>query len=756
MIRLTLTPTAQSHTLPDVRTFLHLPITIGSDKMAALALPQLSLLPVHLKIVDEEGIPTLINAANDPFATVNGLSFGKKKLKNNDIIALSCASILFEIIQDPSLSSGNHGAAAPLLADNKENGAHKGTEEEISLPITLSFENEVIPFEDEEIDENQWEALLKENNPLPSKGQGKPSSSLKDDYLKDLEDKETSLPEENEVSHLYQAWKWILLFTFSLITIAGAAGTIIYFSMSDKAEAQETKAMQGTADIAMALTHARLNGITPHNHNWSDTEFIRSNLQAILPDIPSHASGIDAMGQFNTCPYTLRIYTSRDLSHFFLVAQPSPSFLNWLLPPQLIVIDSHLMEIRIVDDVKNLNRLLAQSDPIDEPQVKEITALVEKGTLMPLSKLAKDARCPDFAPPKKLAWHYPGSENLIYNAPRYFRIGCPILQHCAHLVSSEGSSHTVAALRQSIDKLPGFHHFVLYTQEGPAAAARAREGLNQFLTCDKFIFGYLSLDETHQPQEVRLLKDNEEFPVAALKTSPEGGTGNTKESNISSINRDHPIYIQLQALLAEREREMKSLANQLIESVQRNQLQPYPQHKNDIEPLFSRYLTADDKYQALLANSIVSLYRHYPHTSPYEMSEIAKALHLEAFILQNEETAAINHPWKEKVESMFEKIDTAHTLQDLSESVAEANRVINEESTVPGGETIAYHEKLHTHLLTQLKKFLLPHHAHTVVQSSDADALKTLLSLEHIVQADEKTFYLDKFDHAIVEEESLP
>ncbi len=147
----------------------------------------------------------------------------------------------------------------------------------------------------------------------------------------------------------------------------------------------------------MALVHAQLNHLKPHNHNWFDVDFLKNNLKAILPDSSSYASQIDAQGQFNCCPYTLRTYTNCDLSHFLLIAQPGPNLLNWLIPQSLIIVDSSLMELRVLKDAKSLNRLLANSDPLDGMSGKEITSLIKQGSLIRLTTLASESGHLDFA-----------------------------------------------------------------------------------------------------------------------------------------------------------------------------------------------------------------------------------------------------------------------------------------------------------------------------------------------------------------------
>ncbi len=70
-------------------------VVIGSSN-ADLTLPEPSLKPEHLKIFEEQGSFTVVNCANDPFVTLNGVPFGKRKLQNHDLIQIGKISIHFE------------------------------------------------------------------------------------------------------------------------------------------------------------------------------------------------------------------------------------------------------------------------------------------------------------------------------------------------------------------------------------------------------------------------------------------------------------------------------------------------------------------------------------------------------------------------------------------------------------------------------------------------------------------------------------
>ena len=658
MIRLTFN--AQSG--PEIHLFNKSIILIGSEPTAAdLVILNECIQPVHLKLLSQGVDCFLINHVNDPFAAVNGYPFGKIALRSNDIITIQEYTLVFEQIDDSSeCKTAPSSAKSCLLIKNE---AESTSSPQLSLiektaPLQLNQFNQSDALSDDLIEnfnhDKLNEYLEKINFELSQNARAsekKTSASLKDDYLKDLDydqQKEGRSPfeEDKESNHLYQAWKWILLFIFSLLTFSAAIGTILYFSMSDKAGMQEVKAIQGISDVAMALTHAQINHIKPHNHNWSDIDFLKSNLQAILPNTHSHAANIDSQGQFNSFPYSLRIYTSNDLSHFLLIAQPAPGLLNWLISPSLIVVDSHLMEIRSVADVRSLNRLLACPDPLSGSQDKEIAALINQGTLITLSSLAKGSNSKDFEPPKNLALENPGAENVIYNAPRYFRLGQRIFNQCIELSTTKVSSQCVVNLKQDIQNLSHFNQWILYSHQGENAARLAKHEMELYAPNTTILFGYILLNENNIPtahllvaEEQKKDEDNDlqiidekTVAIAEPLLTDASEKENMQEISTSLNSINHPIYTRLQAFLQEREAELKSISNQLFRVAQHNENVPLLHFQKEFQALSKTFLDLNEKYNLLIGSEINNLYHEYSDLSIQQFCEILQSLHLEVFM----------------------------------------------------------------------------------------------------------------------------
>ncbi len=786
MIRLTLN--AQSD--PEIHLFNKSTLLLGSDpNQVDLLLCGPEIQSIHLKIIDQNGFPVLINIANDPFVSVNHHPFGKKLLNSGDLIIVHQITILFENLnaEENAFDSSKEGTLVSLL-ENKIRAQEETPPSFIGniqfSSFSLPFEKEVEGLKEDELHQTSIESYLKElESTHESLKQSSPSveqsfskerkkiTSLKDDYLKDLDDdnrdhKASSVEQVAETSHLYQAWKWILIFIFSLLAISGVMGIIIYFTLSDKTEAQETKAAQGVADIVIALAHAQLNHLKPHNQNWSDVDFLKSNLQAVLPDTNSYASQIDAQGQFNCCPYNLRIYTSSDLSHFLLIAQPDPYFLYWLIPQSIIVVDSNLMELRTLKDIRSLNRLLANPNPLDGPNGKEITSLIKQGELIRLSNLAQDSGLSDFAPPKNLGWMRPGAENLIYNAPRYYRLGQTIIQKAINLSTLKGSSQEVANLKQDIENSNWLHHLILYSDQGKKSALLARQGFSMFAPSDNLLFGYLLFNAQGKIHQVHLLKDEEggkdssmaylskekEGDFIHLERIPEARNKEEIKKNIenSVVDHNHPIYIQLQALAHARENELKPLLTALSALMNQELQTPRPQFQIEFQNLSHVYLMANAKHKQILKENLDALYHKYEEMPIHQFLAFIKELHLNQLIQQEDQTLTIiDENCQQNMETLLTQIESSKSLVELDNFIRIATTWLNLDYIKDPQELMKYQNLLRNQLLEQLEKYLLSRKKHFLVKSDDREALEDILNQQHFIQPEEKDFFLREFDESL-------
>lgn len=799
MIRLTL----NAQTDPAVHLFSQDTILIGAESSQVdLVLPGPEIQPIHLKISKQNDFHIIINYANDPFISINGQPFGKKLLNTGDVIIVHQTILLFEtLVATSEAKEFQEKDFLEILLESKIKQQEKVVPQEPCLlsqeshhafsQFTLPFEHEVETLKEHEWQEAALECYLKgvetvlqeSHQPriepqlsvgtLPTSERFsvelKKPTSLKDDYLRDLEDDPQAADKgpfgnlTGGSNHLYQAWKWILLFIFSLTALAMIVGTIIYFSMSDKSEAQETKAIQGVADIAMALTHAQLSRLIPDNQNWADVDFLKSNLQAILADTPSYATQIDAQGQFNCCPYSLRIYTSSDLSHFLLIAQPDPGFLYWLIPQSIIVMDSQLMELRTLKDVRSLNRLLANRDPLNGINGKEITNLIKQGNLVRLSTLANETGQISFSPPKNLAWVRPGAENLIYNAPRYYRLGQTLMQKAISLSTSKGSSQEVAALKQAVENVSWLNHLILYSDQGKKSALLTRQGFTMFAPSNKLLFGYLSFNAQGKIHQVNLLKDDEELKDTAIANMAKDSeiiafqspaemenkedVNRFKKDERLTVDHNHPIYIQLQALVTARENELKPLTSSLFALLNQELQIPRFQFQTEFQNLSHLYLMADTKHKQALKQTLDTLYHQYEEMPVNQFLAFAQELHLDQ-LMQHEDHSltVVDQNCQQNIETILTQVETSNSLAELDNLTHIACTWLSFDYIKDPHELMKYQNLLRNQLLQQLEKYLLSKKNVASVKPEDRDILKHLLNQERFIKPEERDFFLEEFE----------
>lgn len=779
MIRLTLN--AQSD--PEIYLFDKSTVLIGAEpSLVDLVLENPDIQPIHLKITCVKGKFFLKNTANDPFTSLNGHPFGKKLLSTGDLINLQDTTLLFEALPPliTEIKSAKSEEKSPTPPEEKS--CTPSSISHLRLPFHFPFEEEVEAFNEEELlraasapssstppaepTENKPNAT----HPEPPEKKKEYPLSLKDDYLKEWDDAPPSTPpleeDQKEASHLYQAWKWILVFIFSIISLLGFTGSVIFFTLSDKTEAQETKAAQGVADIAMALTHAQLHHLKPPNLNWADAEFLKSNLATLLPDTPSYASQIDAQGQFHCSPYSLRIYTDSHLSHFLLIAQPAPNLLNWLIPQSLIVVDSELMELRALKDVRGLNRLLAHTDPLDGPNGKEITSLIKQEELINLTTLAAESGNQDFAPPKNLQWLRPGAENLIYNVPRYYRLGYHVVQQSLTLYTTKGSSHDVTTLQHETERLfSTLKQLVLYSDQGKKSAIIARQGLMLFAPPDKLLFGYLLFNAQGKIHQVYLLKEDEE------PTLPPSTEGVVKEKELIALNSptttairqveenkpgsleidtNHPIYIHLQSLMTARDNELRPLTLSLTQLIDRDLTVPRAQFQSEFQSLFHNYLMANIKHKQAIKKALDTLYHQYEDLSINQFISFIETLSLDQLIYQEEQSLTIvDENCRQNMKLLLTYIENAKSLSELDNLVDMASLWLNFDYMRDPQELIKYQNLLRNKMLEQLQSYLLSEKKYPLLRNDDKEILENILSQERLIKPEEKEFFLAEFDEIL-------
>lgn len=776
MIRLTIH--AQSE--PKIHLFNKALISIGCESSGAdLCISEECLQPVFLHIVEQNGFPIINNLANDPYISLNGHPFGKKLLNHGDVILIRDTEILFENI-----------VTAPPVPNTKPKPTNT-TSISTAFDFHLPFENDVEILKDEEWQSSKIDQLLAElESHAPQLRAAPPKAissnlNLKDDYLRDLDD-ETQQKNRKLEKDFVKPSKWLKIFAFSFFTIMAMSGTVTYLQVSDKTSIQEITAARSVADIAMGLTHARLDHVKPSNQNWSNIDFLKSNLKAILPNSVSYASDIDPQGQFRCCPYSLRTYTSRDLSRFLLIAQPAPSFLQWLIPKSIILVDSESMEIRAINDLKDLNRLLASPNPLENGNGVEIAKLLKASRLITLSQLSEKIEETDFTPPKQLAKMIPGSEHYIYNAPRYYRLGQSVIKKLNHLSTSIGTSHEVATLKLDIEALTRLPNIILYSPDGKAAAWKTKQSLATFSPSNDISVAYLNFTSQGDICECEIIAATENEPNEDITTNrktllneKDSPTEITlEESNDeASIDINHPIYVQLSALSLTREKGLNIEAHKIKDLLTRETHSPQPHFVAQFHDLTMNYIALDSQYNMSINKLLKMLYGQYEELPISEFLQMVKVAGFQSILeeddsafnqtenVENNESAVehgvdssnekanddspaiavgANVKSEEVMRELFIEVENAKTFSELQNLISIGMNTLNFDHFSHSDMLMKYQNQFRNRVILRFEQLLFSADQHAPLDELDSlkeKDFQAILSHEKIFHPSERDFY---------------
>lgn len=886
---------------PTITQYFQPTVTIGctNSPFADLSLAEETLHDSHVQIVQEQQRYYAINVANDPFATVNGKPFGKKKLNPSDIIQVGNAVIRFECENESPAASTTPWISLPIetsfLKNEKKHVPSKSEEEQLPeseeaqmsnlvdtkelLPIilekklmeyaesleemedppfifdlTIEEEQQLLASQDSDMlyedylniceelsfdiynDVTSLESLksseltsskpqlensvqlpasppiqqtthhplaeslatgtidsLKEapiQVPSPSPSLKTPKLSLKDYYLSEYDDvSETNSPTLGDTSStmpkiLISVQNWIIylkvvgIFTILALIALGLA----YFWMMDQSDKEEITASKGVADIAMALTYAQIKNIHPQNQNWLDPEFIRNNLMAVLPSKYFSHADFDTHGQFTNCPYFLRIYTSGDLSQFLVIAQPAPSVLQWLIPRSTIIIDSHAMEMRKTTDLKSLNRLLVNANTLDGTSAVEVSHLVRQGTLISLNSLVNKTENIDFSPPKALGLMRPGAENLVYNAPRYYPLSEELMKKSLDLIEKSASSHDILRLQQELTALKRLPDAVLYISGGIQNAIHVQKALTALSPNEKFLIGYLQINNKGQVFNSHLLIDDSMQEAAIAESNPmlahsswqaaimenlEEAQGSltlpesSKNTEIppqgTNIDEDNPLFLQFSALNAFRQQALRPLCDEMISMLNQETHASQKDFEPKIKQLLTKYIDVDVEQQAKIQQSIDGIYRENTHVSAVHFFHLAKAAGIKQpladYLSHLKQTQTTPEFTQEKLDKNLQKIEKASHWQNFEQEVAELVEILNLER-VPDEEALsAFQNAARSRIIQKLNQFILAPEHPLIFQAFDPEYRNTLihiLKMSWITDPDTYDFYLNEFDQRML------
>lgn len=626
---------------------------------------------------------------------------------------------------------------------------------------------------------------LERITPPAAKGKANtPKLSLKDYYLSEYDDDSDAPGKKKDrgspglSSQIAKSWRAFLTLFAAFIGTSAVIASLFYLWISDQSGEEELRASRGVADVAMALTYAHLKNIQPQNQNWTYPDFIKNNLSAIIAPKYNHYADFDAHGQFSNCPYLLRIYTSSDLSYFLVIAQPSPSLLQWLLPKASIVIDSRGMEMRKIIDLKALNRLIVNANNLDGINANEIFNTIRQGELIPLSNLGSKKDNQGFIPPKALGLIRPGAENLIYNAPRYYVLGETVLNTSLHLVEKSADSRDVGLLQNELNTLLKFPNLVLYSSEGIQHALLAQHALTTIAPQDKFLIAYVQMNNNGKITSSHLLMDDTPndigfdsrettfFAERENKANPdEGATAAVEmvkdqqkdpapvDSKAALQDQNDPLLLQLIALASARQAALKPIAEELIEQVRKETLSTQTGFQQQFDDTKKQFEQTDVEQQGKIFAKFDELLKENTQLSASKFVELIQQANLSpifrSYLHQISLRQSENAVSEDEIESQLKMIGQSASWNELEERITQVNKWL-QFSNVPNEiRLIALQNKARLNTTQKLSEFILDSKASNDAIDFDDARLVTLFNILNaawITDPDTHDFYIAEFE----------
>lgn len=496
-------------------------------------------------IEEHNGRYWIQNVDNDPNLKFNNLPFGRRTLTKGSVISTKDAQLLIDAIDE-------------VVEDRISSDQGRSFDEELALLM-------------KQVDSLDVQSPPNEQDP----------------------------PQDSPPPVAKKKFTWpIALGIVALLLISTFTATM-YFSSHVKTEEEELKAARGVSDAAAALLFAGLHDIKPTNHNWSDPGFMNRILSEVVPKTSSTYCNIDSQGHFEDFPYILRVYTNDDASRFVLLAQPRPIFMSWFNSKDSIVIESSNMELRKIQDIQPLNRILFNAKELNGQTLNRIATLLKENPLIPLHKLDYANPLSQFSPPSDLNMLVPGAQNYVYNAPRYHKLTESIL--------SEALSGDInPELLERMGRLMRVPHLVFYTTEGIKSAVKSYKNLSEYITSEKLLVGYFTYSsKTHLPTKTELLVMNQQQKSDFGKTNsiglqkpPQGST---------AINSE--IYRTMTSLGRRRRQTLKPLADRIYQLVEGNNGTPEENFKEKLIAALKAYQQTDLIEQRKISAELRKLYK---------------------------------------------------------------------------------------------------------------------------------------------------
>lgn len=717
-------------------------IGAGSSDLADLPLPILEWEPEHLIFTqDAQGI-WAINQANDPFVLLENRPFSKRRLDANHSyqITLRGLSILCRTTiadaGDASIpaSSASTQSAEDDLADLLQEVENFPTFTKTASPKELS-PLKALPH-----------PRLSKHHALPMPSSVLPPMSASPASQTTSNQKGTSEENQPKEDHAASmAWKLVLASGATIFLLVAAFGLTVYGAFAETNTQAEYLAAQDVADVAMSLVHARLHPDTQRTYNLADPEFLRSHLSQLIGEEFSISLDMTPQGHLKNSSYVLRLYTNQDISQFVIVAQPEPSLWYWLIQPHTIFLDSATMQLHKTQDVRMINRILAQANLFQGKQLAALNPLFAQSSIIPLRTLSHAINRREFASPRALIKLRPGAENRIYNAPRYHRLGDPLFKLLAEMKATASAAESALVL-DNMHAFSDFHNMVLYTIASLHTAQKAVKALQTHFPEEQFLIGHMTLDKENHSLLASHLVD----PV------PE-----TPDLRFIADADIHPLQAKLEELAQVRKTAIEPFTQGMLAQIASHLTKPSDRFYETMEDLLQRCKATDIPACRELRRALAHVYLDYvikePRVAFTEFAAYAESAGLIAYLPKEHGRISSLEGGVEAVDLMpwVNKMKEAGSLHALDRSLHMADQWLLDQS-IPEEQLNPLAQILKKTAKLRLEQLLMGSKSNISFQERQRPVLLHLLDTLLSVPPHEKEIYLKKFERHLQQDKPAP
>lgn len=753
-------------------------VTLGgaSHNRADVLLPVGNLKPEHLKIEVSDNHVVITNIAQDPCVLINDQPLTTAPLKPADVVEVGDITLSatwtpptsedidveaelkkLESLLVPEAQENTLSPEEQELADlDLDNLFHEVMAEETpstpSAPAVPSPEK-VEVAEREDVKDIVLEFCDEEPVAIPSAVtaeapvQNRPTRVVVDipkeeDYTY-FDGNYSDLPTTNHGQPASPRRIHIVAVVILAMTTLLALGT--YLTISSQNNKKEILAAQTLSDVSMAFLHAQATQTLPPDGHWTDAEFLDEHLSSVLASKLRSSALLDAQGNFTRCPYKLHMSLGTDKDTFFLVAEPLPSLLQWVMPKSIIFLDASSMQLWKTKS-PSLVKDAMHRGPADG--VTPFALLCKKSQMMPLALLNTTGQ-EGFNVPKGLMEACPDAVTRVYNAPRYYRFTKALVEAAAAIGTHVANGQDLYTVSQEAKRLTKLHNIVLYSYRGREAAVAAAQGLRATAKDISFYIAYMELKpEDGSISTSYILKDQDVMPNGNAVAAPQIPAGtNAYEDN---------LFSGLMALADGRRRSLQNISDQIVNLVQTNNEMTLVNFRQQRQKLLDAYEAKDKEEQQKIKNALSSFYQQWRQREPPPRTErfvaLVTAAQLAAFLptdIKAETGSTETAPPQYRAEFLLKKIATAKRLSELDENVRETTQLLGGDQ-ITNVQKISLRNSLKGSVLDKIRELLLsPNSAMadtTTFVPHNRAILNRILTNADVGETEEKAFFLHEFD----------